>query len=98
MDEFALNLLHYLDGYLLQKESAKLRVLRAKKVLMCLGSLHAHLPTCLASSHALRAYVLTCQRALSAYVATCFASSRATTVFTLSFEYLCLTYQNALRV
>ena len=49
-------------------ETARLRAIRIKNVLMCQ---HANVPWVLTCSRALRAYVLTCSRALHAYVLTC---------------------------
>ena len=49
-------------------ETARLRAIRIKNVLMCQ---HANVPWVLTCSRALRAYVLTCSRALHPYVLTC---------------------------
>ena len=54
--------------YILKYESAKLRALRAKKVLPCQRALRAYVLTWL---RALRAYVFTCLRVLRACVLSC---------------------------
>ena len=55
-------------------ESAKLRALPAKNVLVCQRVLRAYVLTC---QRALRAYLLTFLRALRAYVLTCLRALRA---------------------
>ena len=52
----------------LETESAKLRALRAKNVLVCQHTLRAYVLKCL---RALCAYVLTCLRPVHAHVLTC---------------------------
>ena len=54
----------------LSAESAKLRALRAKKMLTCQRALRAYVPMCPAR---LPAYVPTCPAYLPAQVPTCFA-------------------------
>ena len=51
-----------------KEDSAKLRALRAKNVLVCQRVLRAYVLKCQRAS---RAYVLTCLRALSFYLLTC---------------------------
>ena len=58
----------FIKMYILKYESAKLRALRAKKVLPCQRALRAYVLTWL---RALRAYVFTCLRVLRACVLSC---------------------------